>query len=297
MFFKRDVIGSEDISIIIQGSFDFNITAKTIYSARFLFPKSQIILSTWDNNEIKNEYCIKKIDAIIQSKEPEAFNFLINGIKLNNINRLILSSKKGLELAERKYTLRLRSDLEVKNKKFLYYFNKFNKTNEFNIFNSKVICSSFFTLLYEVLNTRMCFTPFHVSDWWHFGYTEDVRKIFDCDLVDCKTFSQFFDKNYSLYLNNKTIKMSPEQYILSELVKKYFSFVKFDNKFDFDYKTINLYAKVLSSNFIPLSDKESGIFSLKEMYSNSKHMMKNPVIKDGIVTLKKWQNLYNLYTK
>ena len=49
------MITSEQISVIIQGAYNPEITPKTIKSIKKLLPDSQIIFSTWENTVIPKE--------------------------------------------------------------------------------------------------------------------------------------------------------------------------------------------------------------------------------------------------
>ena len=224
----------------------------------------------------------------------------INGSdKPNNLNRLIVSTRNGLKQIETKFTLKLRSDLFVKNKNFLNYFNKYYATNEYRIFNDKLLCSDIYTLHYELVNDRKVYTPFHVSDWWYFGYTDDLKKLYDCPLVQEPDFSQYFADYSAIYLiNNVTRRMSSEQYILSYLAMKMFDDIEFvDSKkvTDLNYQQSNA---IISSNFVPLGANESGIYCLKEQYKDHNKIKNSERVSSGLITYDVWfKNFYRIYCK
>ena len=101
-------IKSQDISVVVQGNVD-KVTVDTLQSVRRFLPKAEIILSTWKAAAYEGlDY-----DKLVLSKDPGAVTFDIRLNKLNNINRIIVSSKAGVRHAKRKYIYRrvLRSRL------------------------------------------------------------------------------------------------------------------------------------------------------------------------------------------
>ena len=126
-------ISENEITFVIQGpiikandatnkSSDFNrkfteghikeddVTKKSCESIRKYFPKSKIILSTWENSNSED----LNIDMKIESIDPGASNYYYKDQKikkLNNINRMLVSSYKGLISVKTKFSVKLRSDM------------------------------------------------------------------------------------------------------------------------------------------------------------------------------------------
>ena len=112
-----------DISIVVQGAVDKTETPKCLKSIRQYLPNAEIILSTWEGTDLS---CIEGLyDKLVLSKDPGGV-FYEKKKYYQNINRQIVSTKAGLELAERKFIMKLRSDLIFTNNTFLDYFEKFN---------------------------------------------------------------------------------------------------------------------------------------------------------------------------
>lgn len=287
-------ISDKDISILIQGPYDDN-TLICIDSVRSTFPHSPIILSTWESSNISG---LENVNVVI-NKDPGAISFIRDNDKPNNLNRLIFSTQMGLKRIKSKYTLKLRSDLMLENRNFLNYFDRFALSNEFKIFKNKLLVSDMFTLYYEIIGDRKVFTPFHVSDWWYFGYTSDIEQLYSCSLVKEPMFSKYFDKLESFYLiNNVTRQMSSEQYILFSLVKSKFNNIEFiDSKHVTDLNNLQS-KKIIASNFIPLDPSQSGIRCLKQQYSDYKKIKNSLRLKAGLISFEKWQKeFYEIYCK
>ena len=116
------MINSKDISVVVQGPIRTDITSKCIKSIRQFLPDSEIILSTWKNEDISQlDY-----DKLVLCDDPGATLLCVKHKKqiYNNMNRQLVTVKEGLKLANRKYVLKLRTDLILTNANFLDFWNK-----------------------------------------------------------------------------------------------------------------------------------------------------------------------------
>lgn len=93
----------------------------------------------------------------------------------NNINFQIAAAKAGLRHASGRYTLRVRSDLVFADRDFVEQYREGSlcPRGEGAAFAQRVLVSSLYTLNPFTFE-RM---PLHISDWFHFGLTEDIRGI------------------------------------------------------------------------------------------------------------------------
>ena len=189
------MIPSKDISVIVQGAIN-QYTKQSLLSIRKFLPDAEIILSTWEDNDVEGlEY-----DALILNKDPGATIFTESG-KVQNQNRQIVSTVNGLLKATRKYSLKLRSDCALLGTNFLNYFGKYKHRNsKCKILKERVLVNNW--------HTRRPKQPqpflFHVSDFFMFGLTEDLLNIWDIPLAK--------EPEHSLYF--KTFKpINPKYYI------------------------------------------------------------------------------------
>jgi hypothetical protein len=104
-------IDSKDISIVVQGPVigkesdpsSFQLTKICVESLRQLFPKSEIILSTW--SEI-SQHWIKYDKLIINEEPPEIERITTTKTDVNyNGNRLICTTANGIRASTRDYVL------------------------------------------------------------------------------------------------------------------------------------------------------------------------------------------------
>jgi hypothetical protein len=210
-------------------------------------------------------------DILVLSDCPDAAEWR-PGLR-NNMNRMLLSTKAGLEKAGREYVLKLRSDMRVASAKFLEHFDAYPARDpKYSIFKRRLLCDIMFTIKFEEeVEGQRHHRPFHVSDWWYFGLAEDIKALFDVPLAQEPGFSQYFathkkpEGKAEVWLD-ALWKMSPEQYIFSELAKKHFPKLRFDHMLDYDDKNILLSERLLVNNYLPLQPWNSGISLMQKKY-------------------------------
>ena len=303
---------SKDITIISHGKIE-PVTSQAIKLLRQLFPKSRIILSTWKDSDTKGiEY-----DTLIENEDPGAkvFNVPENAVKNNdgsvsfsikgreyrnypkpnNVNRIIKTLQSALDAADTKYTLRLRTDIVLRSKNFLKYWDKFPKYNgRYKIFEHRIINDSSFAQFAHVMKDGIQLLPFHMSDWIHFGLTNDIKLLYSCPLQDLENSAQYWykreRKQYEPFLDAGW-QYPPETYVLYSLVKHKFPDVAFKDSDDYNRENMSVSNRVMADNFI-FVDQDDFKFEI-EKYPNLK--MWSSEIYDGFITHREWQNLYKTY--
>lgn len=257
----KEKIKSKDISVIVQGAIIPKYTKKCLESIRKYLPEAQIILSSWagtDVSALKNLY-----DKLLLNIDPGAELYCINPEpRFNNVNRQLVSTQNALSYVKTKYTLKLRTDFYLTGNKFLKYFECFPKRDEkYSIFNHRVMISQTYTR-----NQFSCTpTPFHVSDFYFFGLSEDIKVYFENtplvaqqDIGQCSLL--YPEKNPD---KNTSWNYPPEQYYCIQWVKRYFSNIKFEDWSDWNDENINFSQKIIFNNFIILGKYQEDIFSQK----------------------------------
>lgn len=165
----------KDLTILIQGPIVFDYTEKTINAVLDLFPTSQIVFSTWYGSIINiNNYKDANIKFIF-NKDPgpdkeSIFNSSLKStIDLrSNTLRMIFSSLNGLKIIRTEWTLRIRSDILIKNVKFI---DEYFKEDYFSsLFKSKILVS-------KVVDSKYI-DKFFIDDWFEFGNTTDLEHLF-----------------------------------------------------------------------------------------------------------------------
>lgn len=281
-----------DISVVVQGAIDSKNTSKCLKSIRKYLPEAEIILSTWEGSNVEG----LDFDVLIENQDPGSYkhDFAVYNASrsMNNFNRQLISTKKGVLKSNRKYCLKLRSDLILKSSNFLKFWNKFEIQNDkFILFKHRVLCSSLFSREYSCQCGSGFPTIFHPSDFWFFGLTDDLKDYF----IDCPLQSEKEASNWEFKYPNRCPyttplwRFSPEQFFCVNWVKKYYPNLQFADWSDWNSKNIELSNNVLYNNFIFLEYEQSGIYSTK--YSNLE--INNTI--QGLITYQYFQKQYKNY--
>lgn len=189
-------IDFKDISVVIQGAYDESITPIAISSVRKYLPGACVILSTWKGSKVPENIC----DKNVFSDDPGGFE--------GNANRQIVSTINGLKEVKTKYSLKMRSDFELLGNDFLRYFGCFDKkSNQFKILEDRVICFGWKFRRFSS-NSRI----FHPGDFYYFGLTSDLLKLFDIPHVYSGSLPDSASPRSNLY-NRSIFNFSTEQYL------------------------------------------------------------------------------------
>ena len=269
------MINSKDISVIVQGPINKRETPKCLKSIREFLPDAEIIVSTWNEQDVSGlDY-----DILVLNDAPESV--LIEKVKhrtiYNNLNRQLLSTQEGLKKANRKYAMKLRSDLILTNNSFLDYFDKFQqRTQKYNLFERKILTAALFTRFNIKVNKqgKRQKMPFHISDWWFFGLREDLNKYFlDTPLVKEPEFTNYFsleeNKSKETPYGKAMFKFGPEQYFGYECFRRNFNDIYMEDAADYSDELMEKFRVCLVNNFIVLEFEQSGIYLNKYPYSRN----------------------------
>lgn len=232
----------EKIGIIIQGPLrvENDFTYETIKYYTKVYKECEIILSTWEDEKKEELIKIKKLGIeIIINKKPKSGD-------INNLNYQVISTKEGINLAEKKgckYIIKTRTDFRIYETgvdKFLMSLLKIYPSNTPEQ-NQRVIGIG--------LNIRSYDPSF--SDLFQFGTIDEMKKMWDISLnqegTSASIYNNISKEKYNIYLeqcnaieryNNISY---PEGYILRNYL----------NKLNVDLgKNLENYYKILKDNFI-----------------------------------------------
>lgn len=202
----------ENLSVIVQGGIDNVLTARCMESIRKQFPNAEIILSTWENSNATGLVA----DKVVFSPDPGAVYCDEVAKILNNVNRQLVSTKAGIEVATRPFILKTRTDIMFHSADFLSYFGKFDGVPSKYFHNRLLICDNF------TRNPRVICTCFHPSDWIVFGRAEDVRDYYRNIPLMTQEDGDWFrnrKKEFSIY-TNLICRFTPEQHIFLGYLKQ-----------------------------------------------------------------------------
>ena len=183
-----------DITVVVQGPVktlvgknqDEGTTCQCLDSIRNYLPGAKIILSTWSGSDLSGlDY-----DELHINEDPgtNIREYKRDGslVKMNN-NRQIVSSLGGLQQVTTQYALKLRSDNYLKGNQFVALQKQYVKRSErYHFLKERVVVINTFTRQYHS-GKRVAF---HLSDFFHFGLTEDVLKIWNISLLQDLQYSK-----------------------------------------------------------------------------------------------------------
>jgi hypothetical protein len=256
------MIYNKDITLVFQGSIT-SWTNQAISNAKKYFTGSTIILSTWEGQDINGIEC-----EVILSKDPGSYlcsHKSQYGDIYTNINRQLISTKHGIKNIETKFCFKLRSDLLIGSNSILKYFDIFTARNKkYSFFERRILVNTLTSKLYSDTGNFLP-TPFHVSDWFYFGLTSDVKYFFSLIPIieDEETFSQYtlkyIDKNPCPHLS---FRYAPEQYFCYTAFSSLFN-ICFDDWSDFNEQNITMSENLIIDNFVFLDFIQHKIFTPK----------------------------------
>lgn len=218
------MVVSGEISVVVQGAVagkptdppEKRLTDRCLRSVRRHLPDAEIILSTWRGSDVAG----LTFDKLVFSDDPGATPLDVRRTP-NNINRQIVSTSAGLKIVERPFAVKLRTDFELLGDRFLSYFGKYSaRAAEARIFRERVVTSTIFS----INPRRFAAMPFHPSDWFFFGLTEDLRNLWDIPPAVEPGNSRWCGDNgrdHIPFLAGRTARFAPEQTMWLGLLRKY----------------------------------------------------------------------------
>lgn len=232
-------INFTDITVVLQGP----ITQETplaIESIHKILQGAKTILSTWEGSTLNGI----NTDQTIFNKDPGNFPFSNekNPPRMNNANRQLVTTIAGLKAVKTKYAIKMRTDNILIHTKFLDLFKKdFQYNEQFKFLEKRVVLCGI-----GMSNPKITRVPWYFSDWFYFGLTTDLLKIWDHPLQIESEHKDYFikypenQKNH--ILSHCLSRFATEQYIGSSFVKKYYP-ILFDHGQDFKKEDIPLMEK------------------------------------------------------
>lgn len=287
---QKNKIDTKEISVLVQGPINMEITPQSIESVRKYLPEAEIILSTWvGSNTTSLDY-----DILVLSEDPGGTIVNWPHIITNNCNRQLVGIQNGLKKVKRKYCLKLRTDFILLNDNILKYWDRFPfMGNTFKIFKHRILTCSVFSQIHA--GPKKMPLPFDPSDFYLFALTKDLKDYFldtvlmrEDELTGYEPKFLYPDK---LPFEGRGSKFSPEQHYCLSWVKRHIDGVKYADYTDWNDENFQLSNNILFSNFAFLSPAQSGITG--EKYDRIMKM--EDKFDDGMISYKKFQEIYKTY--
>lgn len=191
-------IKEEDITFVCTGKiFTKGIftTKKSLQSVRKYFPKSKIILSTWEGEDLSSVQGLYNEIVVNPLMRPTYWAHLEScpWKALNTYDLQQYSVHKGLKACKTKYAVRFRTDFILRNRNFFKEYLRFNKI--FNKYEADCQIFEERVLIHETLTINphigdLGFTQ-HPADVFHFGLTSDLLKLWDGGVMPRSVYNYF----------------------------------------------------------------------------------------------------------
>ncbi|WP_199104559.1 WavE lipopolysaccharide synthesis family protein, partial [Aquitalea sp. ASV11] len=268
-------IDPESISVVIQGPLCRNLAPNSgiircIESIRKHLPGAEIVVSTW------NRECVDDLQdcKVITSAEPSEF-YDISGNQINT-NRLIRSTRVGIETATREYVLKFRADHLLTNATIASIAEYDDSVTE----KDRLLrCPITVTNLF-IRNPSRVPMLFHLSDIIQFGLRDDMLKIWDQDLLAEENHfiqGKISRNPFGNFIGYSNLRVVPEQAIIIRWLRSCGFEITIDHVCHVTRKMLILWEGILANNFNVIDWQDSGIhfpvrflntgYSLKTVYS------------------------------
>jgi hypothetical protein len=198
-----------DITIVFQGPVVGGPagTAWHIRRTRQALPSARCILSTWSGSDCRGI----EVDEVVLSDDPGG----LPGIKrrdglqeLNNVNRQLRSTERGLAAADTPYAIKIRTDCALEHAGILREFNRWSAEG-----TDRILVSSLFTVDPEMFEQM----AYHVSDWVQLGGTQSLRTYWSAPFMnerDATYYERVPYAGHSTFMDRRfRCRLAVEQYV------------------------------------------------------------------------------------
>lgn len=217
------MIDSREMSVVVQGPIICGegreaTTSEVLASIRQHLPHAQLILSTWRDADLS----ALEPDELVLNDDPGA---VVPNLdfpnRANNVNRQLVSTSHGLQKAERRYALKLRSDTPLAHAGFAaLHRTRTRRHPRWRLLRERI-------LLPRDLSLHPAVVPslYHAHDCVQFGLAEDLRELWDSPLAPEPETSHAFRNGARPPLVYNTVegpcvRMSAEQYYITAFLRR-----------------------------------------------------------------------------
>lgn len=242
-------IDSRHISVIVQGPLHRGKPEgieRCLASIRRVLPFAEIIVSTWESEEVEG----LEADKVIRSKDPGCFlDHRGNGY---NLNRQLVSTLAGLRAATRPYGLKFRADLALVDDSFCVI----RAANAESTFQSPLTVTNLY-----IRHPERYPLIYHMTDIVHFGRREDLLEYWEGPVFsEGDVLSvQPFKPPIGSYLALTRTRLVPEQALTLRWLRKSGIEVSLAHPWDATPQSLRHWATVLTRDFHIVDWVSSGI--------------------------------------
>ncbi|MGF1667807.1 MAG: WavE lipopolysaccharide synthesis family protein [Acidimicrobiia bacterium] len=169
-----------DVSVVVQGPVGPRLS-DVLASVRRVLPAAQLIVSTWQGSDVVG----LDADDVILNEDPGSVPLIDEDgaatPRMMNVNRMLVSSRNGVERCERSWSIKLRSDSPIESPAFVDWIGRYpTRVDELDVFDQRILTSTIATRPGRAAPGYL----FHPSDCVHIGTTSDLRRLWATPTID-----------------------------------------------------------------------------------------------------------------
>jgi hypothetical protein len=203
-------INERDVTVVFQGPVvpGPEGTAHLVGRTRQALPAARYILSTWEGSDCRHI----GVDEIVLSKDPGG----LPGIKrrdgprvLNNVNRQLRSTARGLAAVRTPYAIKIRSDCALEQSRILNEYDRWCAATP----TERMLACSIFTvdpMMFEQMT-------YHVSDWVQLAATGLLQDYWSAPFMqeqDATHYERVPYASHSTFMDRRfRCRLAVEQYV------------------------------------------------------------------------------------
>jgi hypothetical protein len=206
-----------DVTVLFQGPVvpGPEGTARHIRRTKQALPSARYVLSTWERSDCRDI----DVDWIVLSEDPGG----LPGIKrrdglheLNNVNRQLRSTARGLAVVDTPYAIKVRSDCALEQPGILREFDRWCEGSP----TDRILVSSIFTVDPHMFEQM----PYHVSDWVQFGATSVLQRYWSAPFMEERDATHYERHPYaphSTFMDRRfRCRLAVEQYVACRFAER-----------------------------------------------------------------------------
>ncbi|MGI0646879.1 WavE lipopolysaccharide synthesis family protein [Pseudomonas aeruginosa] len=247
---------SSEVSVVIQGPLYRSLAPERgieacIESIRNVLPQAEVIVSTWEAEDVAG----LKADLIIQSADPGTMRD-ITGNTINT-NRMVASTKAGIEASTRPYVMKFRSDHLMTNPSLASISDYQGPERRPRLFQAPLTVTNLF-----IRDPRRCPMLYHMSDLVQFGLREDMLTFWDQPVyTGAELFNDKPTRNpFGNFVGYSKMKMTSEQALMITVMRNQGMQVDYlPHPCHVTSAGLKLWEEVLEDNFRVIGWQTSGV--------------------------------------
>lgn len=241
---------SEDVSFVVQGPVarsEAVTTQGVCASIRRHFPGAEIILSTWEGENVEGV----DADKVVFSADPGALPSPWNV----NLNRQIVSSHEGIAQASRPLVMKTRTDILFQQATVLDYWKRWqHRVPDLRLFRERVLIPNTYTFQPSPTMPHVL----HPSDFCFLGLKEDLAFLFDVPLcapaemlvpTPTEALIPWLEEGSRRYVRHA----SAEQYLFVSALRKRFPDIHLPSVYALTQELLTATELSLANNFVVLN--------------------------------------------